>query len=257
VQEAMVTKEMNIKTDSILNYEHPYVCTDAAVFTISTQEPDSYRKLAQPSLQVLLYQRETEPFKGKYCLPGGFLSVDELPQDNIIRKLSEKSKVEGCFLEQLFTFCDLDRDPRARVISIAYLGLMNETSAQKLGEETLWFTLQASPGRELVLQRGRQKLTKQDFGFDHYRILKTAYERLQAKILYSNIAVNLLPEEFTLTQLQNLYETIQGKKEQAANFRRKVMDMLQETERFTSDKGHRPARLYRKKSTTTKQADSR
>lgn len=232
--------------DRIFNYEHPFVCTDAAVFTINTEEQDSYRKLPLTSLRVLLYCRKKEPHENKWCLPGGFLNIDEMPEDNICRKISAKSHIDNCWLEQLYTFCDLDRDPRARVLSIAYLGLMSEAESKKFESKAIWFTVQQNAGKA-TFQKDGIVLSESDFGFDHCNIIKLALERLQSKILYSRAIFNLLPEEFTLTQLQNVYETILGKKDQAANFRRKVMDMVQETNRFTSDKGHRPAKLYTKK----------
>ena len=88
----------------IVNYEHPFVCTDAVVFRIDTQETDNYRKLPEATLSVLLYNRQSEPYAGKWCLPGGFLNIDETPEDNIKRKLSEKSPISDCYLEQLYTF---------------------------------------------------------------------------------------------------------------------------------------------------------
>ena len=230
--------------DSIWNYEHPFVCTDAAVFTIKTTSPDSYRKLPETDLKILLYKRTMEPYQDKWCLPGGFLNIDEMPQDNIRRKLSEKSRANQCYLEQLYTFCDLQRDPRARVISIAYLGLMNESESKNFDSSAVWFTVNS--GEQLTL-KNNETLSVHDLGFDHYNIIKTAIDRLRSKILYSDIIYNLLPDEFTLTQLQNVYETILGKKAQAANFRRKIMDSVIETDGYTSDKGHRPAKLYRKK----------
>lgn len=219
--------------NSIFNYEHPFICTDAVVFTIKTQKPDSYRKLPETNLRILLYKRDTDPHKNKWCLPGGFLNIDELPEDNIRRKISVKTDIDRCWLEQLYTFCALERDPRARVISIAYLGLMNEAASKEYESRAVWFDVNA--------------ISESDFGFDHYNIIKISLERLRSKILYTNIIFNLLPEEFTLTQLQNVYETILGKKDQAANFRRKIIDMVQETDKYTSDKGHRPAKLYTKK----------
>ena len=232
---------------SIFDYEHPFVCTDAVVFTIKTDEPNSYRKLPETKLRILLYQRNAEPYESKWCLPGGFLNIDEIPENNIRRKISEKSHIDKCWLEQLYTFCDLDRDPRARVLSITYLGLMNESESTKFESKAIWFTVQFDAGNDLIFTSADASLSEQDFGFDHYNIVKIALERLRSKILYTNIVFNLLPEEFTLTQLQNVYETILGKKDQAANFRRKIMDLVQETGRYTSDKGHRPAKLYTKK----------
>jgi len=239
----IISKTRDTAMDSILNYEHPYVCTDAVVFTINTEEPDSYRKLPVTSLKVLLYKRTREPYQNKWCLPGGFLNIDEMPEDNIRRKISEKSNIDKCWLEQLYTFCGPERDPRARVLSIAYIGLMDEAESKKYESKSTWFTIGSN-----TFQKGDLILSEADFGFDHYNIIKIALERLRSKILYSNIVFNLLPEEFTLTQLQNVYETILGKKDQAANFRRKIVDLVQETDRHTSDKGHRPAKLYNRKS---------
>jgi len=236
--------------DSIFNYDHPFVCTDAVVFTIKTEESDSYRKLPDTLLKILLYKRTSEPHNGKWCLPGGFLNIDELPEDNIRRKISEKLHIENCWLEQLYTFCDLKRDSRARVLSIAYLGLMNESESKKFESNDVWFTIKFNADQTEIFQKDDcldYILSEADFGFDHYNIIKTAIERLRSKILYTNIIFNLLPEEFTLTQLQNVYETILGKKDQAANFRRKIIDMVQETDKYTSDKGHRPAKLYTQK----------
>ena len=236
-----------IAVDNIFNYEHPFVCTDAVVFSISTEESGSYRKLPLTKLRTLLYKRTTEPHQNKWCLPGGFLDIDEMPEDNIRRKISDKSHIDKCWLEQLYTFCDLNRDSRARVLSIAYLGLMNEAESKEFESKSVWFTVQHSAGKPMSFQNDDLILAESDFGFDHYNIIKIALERLQSKILYSDIIFNLLPEEFTLTQLQNVYEAILGKKDQAANFRRKVIDLVQETGRYTSDKGHRPAKLYTKK----------
>lgn len=233
--------------ETIFNYEHPFICTDAVVLTIKTKESDSYRKLPSTNLRVLLYKRTTEPHASKWCLPGGFLSIHEMPEESICRKISEKSPIEKCWLEQLYTFCDLERDPRARVISISYLGLMPEAESIKYEENSIWFTILVHPDQTLTFQNDDIFLTEADLGFDHFNIIKIALERLRSKILYTNIIFNLLPENFTLTQLQNVYETILGKKEQAANFRRKIMDQVQETEYYTTDKGHRPAKLFTKK----------
>ena len=233
--------------DDIFNYEHPFVCTDAVVLTISTSEPDSYRKLPATGLNVLLYRRTTEPYQGKWCLPGGFLDVDETPEDNICRKIAEKSHIDQCWLEQLYTFCDPCRDPRARVLSIAYLGLMNEAESKRFDSESTWFNVLYNADGTISFQNGGLLIAEQDLGFDHYAIIRKAIERLRSKILYSDIIFHLLPEEFSLTQLQNAFEAIRGKKEQSANFRRKVLDMVRETGRRTSDKGHRPAQLYRQK----------
>lgn len=231
--------------NSIFDYEHPYVCSDATVFSIKTEESDSYRKLPITKLCIMFYQRSDEPFNGKWCLPGGFLNIDELPEDNIRRKLSLKAQVKECYLEQLFTFCEIDRDPRARVISITYLGLMNELESMKI-QSNQWFDIEKK-NEDVIFVNKDVSLTKDDLGFDHYQIIQKAIERLQSKILYTDIVFNLLPKEFTLTQMQNIYETVLGKKDTAANFRRKISHLVQETDKYTSDMGHRPAKFFLKR----------
>lgn len=228
----------------IKDYDHPYVCTDAVVFTIKTEGVDNYRKLPETKLNLLLYKRTHDPFESKWCLPGGFINIDELPEDNIKRKLADKAQVQNCYLEQLYSFCALNRDPRARVISITYLGLMKEAESQKISNEQ-WFEV-ILEGQQLNLRNKDLTLNAADLGFDHHQIIEMAVERLQAKILYSDIALNLLPETFTLTQMQNVYEAILGKKETPANFRRKTADWVQETDQYVADKGHRPAKLFTK-----------
>lgn len=228
--------------NTITAYEHPYVTTDATVFSIKNLDPESYRKLPTPKLMIMLYQRNNEPFLKKWSLPGGFLNIDELPEDNIKRKLSLKVQVESCYLEQLYTFCDINRDPRYRVISIVYLGLMNEKNALSL-EKNQWFEIHED-NNEIKFINKNTVLNSSDIAFDHYEMIKKGIERLRSKILYTNIIFNLLPEEFTLTELQNTYETILGKKDTAANFRRKISHLVKETNNYTSDMGHRPAKLF-------------
>lgn len=232
--------------NNIHDYPHPFVTTDAVIFTLKTAPADNYRKLPETELKVLLYKRPVDPEQNKYCIPGGFLDISELPDDNIKRKLSEKSNIDSCYLEQLYTFCDIKRDPRDRVISIAYLGLMPEEISSSLQSQSEWFTI-TNKDNNLKIFNADIELTKQDFGFDHYNIVKTALERLQSKLLWTDIIFRLMPEEFTLTQLQNAYEVITGETYLVANFRRKISHLVQETGKPVSNKGHRPAMLYIKK----------
>lgn len=230
----------------IHNYPHPFVTTDAVIFTIKTNPAESYRKLPETEVKVLLYRRPSPPEQNKYCIPGGFLDINELPEDNIRRKLSEKANVKACYLEQLYTFCDIKRDPRGRVISIAYLGLMPEEVSSELKTQCEWFTITGNCDN-LKIFRPDNALEPQSFGFDHYGIIKTALERLRSKLSWTDIIFHLMPEKFTLTGLQNAYETITGETYQTANFRRKISRFVHETNQFVSDKGHRPAALYSKK----------
>ena len=233
----------------IFDYEHPFVTTDAVLLSVKTREQDNYRMLPVTDLRVLLYRRKEEPFADMWCLPGGFLNIDELPEDLIKRKLLEKANVDNVWLEQLYTFGELERDPRSRVVSIAYIGMMTQDEADVLNGESEWFIIQREGNEQSFIRDGDSPIliTKSEIGFDHYEIIQTALARLKGKIEYTDIAFNLLPAEFTLTQLQNVYEAILGRPEQAANFRRKIAHKVTETDRRTEGKGHRPAKIFIKK----------
>jgi 8-oxo-dGTP diphosphatase len=240
----MQSKNKNKSKDTIFEYRHPFVTTDAVVFALKTETPDSTYKLPITKLRIMLYKREKEPYNGKWCLPGGFLDIDELPEDNIRRKLAEKLHVTDCYLEQLYTFCDIGRDPRARVLSICYLGLMSEADVNTHSEmQGSWFTVE------------EVEEMKAELGFDHYTIIRTALSRLQGKLEYTDIVFRLLPGEFTLTQLQNVFNVILSEQKQyrAAHFRRKIADLVQETGKLTSEGRHRPAKLYKRRTNHEKQ----
>lgn len=230
--------------DSILNYDHPFVCSDAVIFSIHSYEPDSYRKLPVPKLCVALYKREETPYKDFWCLPGGFLNIDETPEENIKRNILKKVSIYDCYLEQLYTFSQIDRDPRARTISISYLGLIPEEQSHKL--DCNWFDIDFKDNN-LQFVNNDLFLTEKNLGFDHADIIRYAVERLRTKITYSDVIFHLLPERFTLTQYQNAYEAITDEKQQTANFRRKIIGSVEITNDIATSKGHRPAKFYKKR----------
>ena len=119
---------------------------------------------------------------------------------------------------------------------------MNEFESKKI-QNNQWFDIE-NKDEDIIFVNKDITLSKDDFGFDHFQIIQKAIERLQSKILYMDIVFNLLPKEFTLTQMQNIYETILGKKDTAANFRRKISHLVQETDKYTSNMGHRPAKIF-------------
>ncbi len=230
--------------DSIFNYDHPFVCVDAVVFSIHTYDEDNYRKLPIPKLCVALYKRKEVPFKDLWCLPGGFINIDETPEQSIKRNVLKKIHVSDCYLEQLYTFSQINRDPRARIISISYLGLISEKQSQKL--DCKWFDIILEDDT-LSLICDDITLFQQDLGFDHIDIIKYAITRLRAKVTYSDVIFDLLPERFTLTQYQNAFEAITGELQQVANFRRKIIENVVETKEMTTNLGHRPARLFERR----------
>ena len=185
-------------------------------------------------LKVLLIQRALEPFKGRWALPGGFVRVDETLDKAARRELAEEAGLKDVFLEQLYTFGAVDRDPRERVVSVAYYALVklaaHETKAATDATDARWFPLSQVP----------------KLAFDHAAILATGMARLKSKVRYEPIGFELLPPKFTLSQLQHLYEVILGTDLDKRNFRKKVLSTgilipLKEQSRAGR---HRPAHLY-------------
>jgi len=186
-------------------------------------------------LRILLIQRGIPPFQGRCALPGGFVHADESLLDAARRELAEETGLKGIFLEQLYTFGEPGRDPRGRVVSVAYYALVNldvyppraSTDARIAG----WFSLADAP----------------KLAFDHDAILRAAPERLKGKLRYEPLAFQLLPAKFTLSQLQRLYETVLERRLDKRNFRKKALALgvLAELDETEEGVAHRAARLYR------------
>jgi 8-oxo-dGTP diphosphatase len=205
-------------------YARPALTVDCVVFGLDDGE-----------LKVLLIQRGLEPFKGRWALPGGFVRVEETLEQAARRELEEEAGLKNVFLEQLYTFGAVDRDPRERVVSVAYYALVklsdHRARAATDAAEAEWFPISKVP----------------KLAFDHYQILQTALDRLKAKVRYEPIGFELLPPEFTLTQLQHLYETILETPLDKRNFRKKVLGfgLLVSLKEKQLTGRHRPAQLFR------------
>ena len=188
----------------------------------------------EAELKVLLIQRGLEPFKGKWALPGGFVRVDETLDDAARRELVEETGLKKVFLEQLYTFGAVDRDPRERVVSVAYYALVklseHEAKAATDAANAEWFPVSRTP----------------KLAFDHADILATALARLKGKVRYQPIGFELLPPRFTLSQLQRLYEAVLGTDLDKRNFRKKVLsfDLLVPLKETQMAGRHRPAQLF-------------
>jgi ADP-ribose pyrophosphatase YjhB (NUDIX family) len=205
-------------------FARPALTVDIVVFALDEKD-----------LQVILVERDLKPFAGQWALPGGFVRVDESLEDAARRELEEETGLKNIFLEQLYTFGDLNRDPRERVVTVAYYALVNfeghDVHASTDARSAAWFSVNDLP----------------KLAFDHEKILKTAHERLKGKVRYQPIGFELLPEKFTLRQLQHLYEVILDRELDKRNFRKKVlgMEIVKETNEIEKDVAHRAARLYR------------
>lgn len=191
--------------------------------------------LDESELKVLLIERALEPFKGEWALPGGFVRVDETLDEAARRELEEEAGLKNVFLEQLYTFGKVERDPRERVVSVAYYSLVklaeHATRASTDAADSKWFPVSETP----------------KLAFDHAEILKAARERLRGKVRYEPIGFELLPAEFTLSQLQHLYEAVLGTELDKRNFRKKVLsfDLLEPLAEKLKAGRHRPAQLFR------------
>ncbi|MEM6396564.1 MAG: NUDIX domain-containing protein [Bacteroidota bacterium] len=206
-------------------YPRPSLTVDIVVFGYAGDK----------DLRVLLIKRGGEPYKGQWAIPGGFVDMDEDLEASAHRELEEETGLRDVFIEQLYTFGQPDRDPRGRVVSVAYYALVNlidhSPAADSDADEAEWFSLDEIP----------------PLAFDHDEILAMAYERLRGKVRYQPIGFELLPEHFTLAQLQSLYECVLGVEQlNKRNFRKRIQDtgVLEEVGR-QKDVPHRPAMLYR------------
>lgn len=190
----------------------------------------------QGTLEVLLIKRKYEPFKSCWALPGGFICDDDMSlEDAASRELCEETNVSNVYIEQLYTFGDKGRDPRGRVVTVAYLALLKE------GEEV---ELRASSDASGVAWWPVNKLP--ELAFDHERIISYAHQRLKYKLEYSPAAFKLLPGKFTLRDLQEVYEAVLYKSVDNRNFRKKFLarGVLQELDETSQESSFRPARLY-------------
>ena len=207
-------------------YPHPAVTVDIVLFTFFND-----------NLNVLLIRRGEGPFANSWALPGGFVRIDERLDAAALRELEEETGVHGVYLEQLYTFGEPDRDPRERVITVVYFTLIS-------GKQAIGLTLSSATDARDAQWWNIYELPP--LAFDHQQILEYALLRLRWKLEWTALGFLLLPEEFTLTDLQRVYERVLGRRLDKRNFRRKFLEMgiLEPTGNvFKGD--HRPARLYR------------
>jgi 8-oxo-dGTP diphosphatase len=205
-------------------YERPSVTVDVVIFTLQERE-----------LHVLLVKRKHWPFEGRWAIPGGFVNMDESLDRAARRELEEETGVRDIYLEQLYTFGEPKRDPRTRVISVAYIALVSaDTQTLRVSDESIdvrWFPVRALPG---------------PLAFDHDTILAAGLDRLRSKLEYTTLAFQLLPEVFSILELKHIYEQILGEELDKGNFYRKIKDakVLEDTGLRREGRG-RPTSLYR------------
>lgn len=207
------------------------VTVDLVVFGVTRSASENYRKLDRQKLNILLVKRNEFPFQNSYALPGGFVRKDETLEQAAARVLRDKTGLSDLFFEQLYTFGEVERDPRMRIISCAYISLI-DTEQAKINNAQ-W--------------RSVDEVDTHPLAFDHNQIIAEARTRLKNKINYTDIVFHMMPETFTISQLQEIYEIILGTKLLPAAFRRTIAGQIVETNEFTQAAGHRPSRLFRKR----------
>lgn len=207
-------------------YPRPAVTVDIILFTFYDND-----------LKVLLIERKHPPFEATWALPGGFVEIDEDVEDAALRELAEETNVTEVYLEQLYTFGEPNRDPRTRVITVAYFALLSADQVARL---------QIQGASDAVNARWWSMYSLPALAFDHDRVLQYALQRLRWKLEWTALGFLLLPKEFTLSELQKVYETVLNEPLDKRNFRRKILatDVLEETGNIREG-DHRPAKLYR------------
>lgn len=269
-------KFLELYSDS--DYDKPSVTVDAVVLRLFDEVSDNYRKLPEKKLQVYLTKRNYFPFKDKYAIIGTFIDLNFSLNESLQKCVEKKIDLNNFYYEQLFTFGEEARDPRTRVISTSYLCLTNEKENLYSGE---WFNIDKkeniiekstsengytlkkqifitlSNGETLLNNELLVTITKQNLqetkdvkivssslAFDHIKIIYYALERLKNKLEYTDIIFNLLPKEFTLTELKKCYELILNEHLLDANFRRKTAKLVSPTNNYVQGKGFRNSQLF-------------
>ncbi len=259
-----------LKNYSSDDYEKMSITTDITLFGISDIKEENYRKKSKKSFSILLVKRHSPPFMNKYCVPGGFLSLDEKLLDCAKRVLAIEANIDNVYLNQIHTSSDIDRDIRGRILSVSYLGLIDKNIIlSSLKDNAAFFDLSFEYLNDIIkinFKNGKEefncsvKKNEDEFGiisfeelennylaFDNLKMIMYSIEYLKNNINYKNLVFHLLPRFFTLKELQLVYEAILDKKIIDSVFRRTINDLVTPTNEYKNDGGHRPSRLYQYK----------
>lgn len=255
-------------------YEKPSVTADIIIFGMFESEENNYRKIPEKILKILLVKRKVEPFKDCYALPGGFVRPDETLNQAAARELQEETNLPCDFLEQFGTYSIPGRDPRGWVISNGFMALLDAGNYHIQGgddaKEAKWFDIsfREENGEWKLCLRNEEdtvhavvkdvsdkwdvrskfvSVESDEIAFDHEIIIADAVTQLRKWITDTHIAFRLLPEKFTLRELQKIHEIVLDTQLLVPAFRRKIAAHVEETGDMTSDAGHRPAMLYKER----------
>ena len=268
------SEEEFLKNYNPKEYKTLSMTSDILIVSISSEEEDNYRKNSKKRMSILLVKREDYPYKGKWCLPGGFLNPEEETLEECARRvLKKETNLDNIFLEQLYTFDSINRDPRTRVISTAFIALIDKQQLKQEVKNASWFEVidrkEDKNKVEIILRneeetiffqvekRKKDKTTDQyqyitiendKLAFDHDIVILSGLERIRNKISYTDIVFNMMPKYFTLKELQQVYEIILNKKLLDPAFRRTISNKVKKTDKMKTGEGHRPSYLFEYKS---------
>ena len=263
-----------LKDYDVTEYKQLSMTTDILIVSVSEEYTNNYRKKSNKKMSILLVKRKEYPYKDKWCLPGGFINPDTETLDECAKRiLKTETNLSHIYIEQLYTFDSINRDPRCRVISTSYIALVDKNRLlDKVNQNVSWFNVEEYNNtkdyievtldngketikfsikktlRELSTDRYSFKINKNDkLAFDHPLVIVSGIERLKNKINYTDIVFNMMPEYFTLGDLQQVYEVILGKKLLDPAFRRIIADKVEKTNKMKTGGGHRPSYMFRYK----------
>ncbi len=263
------TEKEFLKNYNSDEFEKLSLTTDILIFSISDEETTNYRKTSKKHMSILLVKRTDHPFKDKWCLPGGFLDIKEDLDSCPARILERETNLKNIYLEQLYTFGEVKRDPRMRIVSTSYMALIDKTKLEEtLNPNASWFNvtfeddkdsthITLDNGKEFIhcdikkilysntTDRYRFETVKNDkLAFDHPIVILSGLERLKNKLEYTDIVFNMMPKYFTLGELQKVYEVILNKKLLDPAFRRIIASRVEKTDKQRTGGGHRPSALF-------------
>lgn len=246
--------------------------SDLLIFAIDSRTNDNVRLLPDKYISILLVKRKKNPFKDKWCLPGGFVNNNETAFDAAKRILKKETNLSGVYIEHLNTFDDVDRDPRGRIISNTFIALIDKSKLKEnLSEDACWFDLKIEEKHALnsitlsnnteefkiIIDKKLKTPTTKEYdyklsdngnlSFDHGLIINNGINELINKVNNTDIIFNLMPKEFTIGELKQVYELVLGKKLINSAFRRVIKNKVIQTGKYVKKGGFRPSELYKYK----------
>lgn len=224
---------------------------DCVIFSTDVYHAESKNKDGMRALQVLLLKRNIEPYDGMWSIPGGLVDDDKGLIETLDSKLFKKTSINNLYKKQLHTYGDdINRDPRGRVVSVAYMALGTKERFSEIKETTYgevkWFWVGLDANNNLYVIDPESGSPIKNLAFDHAQILKDAVERLRYEIITEHVALEMMPKLFTIRELQDVYENVLNRP--MYSFRRIVEKVIEETEEKVENKAHRPAKLYTRRS---------